>query len=88
MSVATDRYRRVLFELELERLVHGGVLSQEAELAYAERFEPLWFAMSPDEQRELEDWFQRRPAVQAKAELHEQDCTVALNSGGPPRKAA
>jgi|GEM_PF-5809886 len=88
MSKATERYRHLLFELELERLVHGGVLSQEVELVYTERFEPLWFAMSADEQSELEAWFKSRRAVAAKSELHEQDCTVVLNSGGPPRKAA
>jgi hypothetical protein len=88
MSKAMEGYRRLLFELELERLVHGGVLAQEVELAYAERFEPLWLALSADEQEELEGWFKSRPPVSADAELHEEDCTVVLNSSGPPRRAA
>lgn len=83
-----EEYRRLLTELEFERTLRGGELPQEAELAYAERFELLWNAMSAEEQAALEAQLRAPVLPGVRREPNEKDCEVTLDSTSPPRRAA
>ena len=86
MIGAAERYEELLFELLLQREI--GPLSQAKEADYAAELDRHWWAMTTDEQAEVERLFAERSAPEAPERLDHEDQTVLKGDHTPPRRAA
>lgn len=88
MTLALQRYRELLYRLLLERELAGGILPEEDESEYVALLDQYWWAMSSEEQEQIERELADDSAPAAPPDLGQMDQEVALGQQVPPRKAA
>ncbi|HEX3594558.1 MAG TPA: hypothetical protein VHU80_05635 [Polyangiaceae bacterium] len=88
MREAPKQYREILTTLLLERELAGGSLSDDDESRYVEQLDRLWWAMTDDEQNEMEQAIAGNQPVDAPVDLRAEDVVVAHGEHRLPRQAA
>lgn len=86
MIGAHQRYIELLTELLFERALADGGLSDEGEARYVDELDRCWWAMSNEEQEEVERFIASPSPLVAPDLLEEIDTEVRRGAKEPPRK--
>ncbi|MBI4953984.1 MAG: hypothetical protein HY908_18310 [Myxococcales bacterium] len=88
MIGAANRYRELLTTLLLERELAGGTLAIEQESRWVEELDRCWWALTDEEQQQVEDLLARAAPPMARAVLDATDLVVREGDKTMPRQAA
>lgn len=86
MIGAKDRYIELVTELLFRRALADDKLPEEDEARYVDELDRCWWAMSRQEQDEVELAIANQPSLEAPVELGESDTAVQRGAKEPPRK--
>ncbi|MEN9579415.1 MAG: hypothetical protein RJA70_2424 [Pseudomonadota bacterium] len=87
MKSIVNEYLALLEEQEFSRLLAGGELGQDVELAFAMKMDPQWEKMTSEERALVEEALSKEE-VPVGAPMQEVDCETRQGDSGVPRKAA
>jgi hypothetical protein len=88
MIGVAKRYRELLTALLIERELVGGTLPDDVESLRVEALDRCWWAMTRDEQDDVEKELADEKTIDAPADLQTEDTCVEEGQRALPRRAA
>lgn len=88
MIGAATRYRELLTQLLMHRELAGGTLPEEVESQFVEELDRCWWALTPQEQGDIEQALGDETPPTASVDLRLADKAIAPGSHGLPREQA